>query len=1603
MRNYQAGGCSPLAALVLLLVVVAALALGVKAAHDTFHNGHRLFGDHQESMTVASAASALHFYAHRRAAAVVGVAADPDANAPIVHVAIECDQGAAAHDVRAWLSQHLSDAHGAFELRIVPFSAVSVEAGEESADPRNAFPVFLIHAHADALGAALTAHSSLITVRRVAVLPATIRLHRSVQQHLAFPSTATENASPHPFWARWHDGRTHIVVRFVRTVSAARVVRGIVASERWKVTFAQDVPPSMALLNASHCTLRPFGAHSVLLACGPETPRRAVLEAALQLAGFPGAVWVEPRPRLATQNNVATMTLQSETRTDRPTWLKGITGRGQILLVSDTGLDYDSCFFRDDAQPVAMYPATNPQHRKVLSIVECVDDDGNLDHSDQADQHGTHVVGSAVGHVIQGSDSSNADFNGMAKDAQVVFHDLNCGGTHGVTLPSGDIRDAYLPGYTVGARISSASWGSPSPSTEYDSMDHLTDVFAYEHLDMLIVFAAGNSASAGILSPAASKNVLTVGAHHNSMAAAGRNTMSGFSSRGLSFDGRIKPELCGPGEPVRSAMSDGDLTTNQCTTSVKNGTSMATPHISGSATLFRQYLVHGYYPSGTERLADSLHPSGSLLKAALIHSSLPVGVRGPDKGQGFGRLTQEPLFYFAESGTPPYLLLVNNRTIRQNEQVSFCLTFESATTDRVTDFRATLTWTDPGSMADGSSHSKVNDLDLTVSLADDGGRLVFPNGKDTWDRTNTVEQIQIALSAHGVRRSVVVTVAAHLVVDDGLYGGQPFSLVVWGPNLLVNETACAASTCPSGCSGHGQCVAGRCQCQSPFRLADCSECDAGLACHGNGVCSASTARCTCGANINASADPTCGQCASGWYGPNCDSQCQCGVHGTCNTTTGLCRCVSNDVDGHFAGATCDRCAFDYYGPDCKTPSHWCINGVTRAFTADDSGYIQINSDQHYDNALNCGWVITAPYPEWRISIELVWLSVEETYDRFEVYDASFRDLHRALHRYDGKHEAASLERVQSTSNVIFLWFLSDYMGPAEGFTARYTVIRSCDAATTCNGNGVCAESKYCLCFSNYDPATRCATCVAGWSGQNCAIGPESTAPPTPVPTTASPVQTFAPTTTGGPGTRSPATTPRPPRTPTPTSQAPPTTPIPTTAPTPIPLPTPITCTRPGDTVPCSGKGFCSDDGTSCECPDTTGGLYCELACPGNPISGPCSGHGRCLDQPRCSCDPEYLGWTCDFDRANVLWLRVGAASQRVVLDDKVLPWKLATFAPPSVLTPDRDAVAVEIHLRSTTDVAALSVDVALWRRPGDAGNEASVVGGVQRFVLDPLRADGAAVPGSAKCIRVAGWGYGTRTSVLGIRLASQGSAAPPSSATVFVSFVNTAVLTRAACPEGLCAVERCTAATPSDTLVTTVVNLVSFVNGPRPTTADGAGAGNGLWTSSGTPLAVAALGASAAVLVAIVHYLVSECYRRRHYTPAATDGGAHEAAEDYEDDDNEEGDAAAQDDDRPIEMRDLGELESDSFNEPAGAWNVKDSAPLRPQPATATQAAPAVAIAVADIKSPGTNGVHGSGKRDGNGTPSLPRDAVVGHLGRLDPVSYDGASPSIGSGGIHEV
>lgn len=180
---------------------------------------------------------------------------------------------------------------------------------------------------------------------------------------------------------------------------------------------------------------------------------------------------------------------------------------------------------------------------------------------------------------------------------------------------------------------------------------------------MIIFYSAGNYGGNGDYTctmEATSKNVVVVGASESTFDSENVANVAYYSSKGPTYDGRIKPDLVAPGDSIMSANSNGNAGAS-CKTAGKTGTSMASPAAAGTALLVRQYFqdTTGKFwrvvCNKNYLFCKGFTPSGVLMKAVLLHSgskmtqfngaacgcgtpSVNLGAP-PDSTQGYGRIT----------------------------------------------------------------------------------------------------------------------------------------------------------------------------------------------------------------------------------------------------------------------------------------------------------------------------------------------------------------------------------------------------------------------------------------------------------------------------------------------------------------------------------------------------------------------------------------------------------------------------------------------------------------------------------------------------------------------------------------------------------------------------------------------------------------------------------------------------------------------------------------------------------------------------------------------------------------------------------------------------
>jgi subtilisin family serine protease len=507
------------------------------------------------------------------------------------------------------------------------------------------------------------------------------------------------------------------------------------------------------------------------------------------LAAMAEVEWLEPYVAPILLNDVAVQAPRMNVHT---VWTNyGLTGKGQIVAVADTGLD-------NGTNNATLHPDFTNRVHTTFAL-------GRANDWSDPDGHGTHVCGSLLGN----GSASAGQFKGVAYEAQLIMQSTMDAGGY-LILPS-DINVLFMQTYTNGARIHSDSWGS-STFGEYTASSRQADEFMWHHKDALLIFAAGNDGADldkngvidldAIASPASAKNVLTVGAAENERAPGSggltsnswgafarpmppisvdfrsapydgiHHGMAAFSSRGPCDDGRNKPDVVAPGTDIISCRSrhpaagaGWGLYAPNSNYLFMGGTSMATPLTAGAAALVRQFFI--------ER-AGITNPSAALIKATLIGGARPMapGQYGlgdfleippaprPNNVEGWGHVNLAGTLFPTGGRTN---VVYDHDTLTTGATNTYLFTVSATNALCIT-----LAWTDyPGALA--AQRALVNDLDLLVTLPH--GLSLRPRGLATPDRVNNVEGVDVWCAAPG-------TYTIRVIGYNVPYGPQSYALVI---------------------------------------------------------------------------------------------------------------------------------------------------------------------------------------------------------------------------------------------------------------------------------------------------------------------------------------------------------------------------------------------------------------------------------------------------------------------------------------------------------------------------------------------------------------------------------------------------------------------------------------------------------------------------------------------------------------------------------------------------------------------------------------------------------------------------------------------------------
>lgn len=476
------------------------------------------------------------------------------------------------------------------------------------------------------------------------------------------------------------------------------------------------------------------------------------------LAAEDAVQWIEPPlPQFSELNNSNRARIQADEAAAPP---YSLDGAGVTVMVYDGGM------IRASHQDLA----------------------GRVTTPDAATQsnHSTHVAGTIGGSGV----ASGGLRRGMAPGVMIVSYAFETGGPlqEGFLYSNpGDLEADYTEAITVhGADIANNSIGSNTAPNgfncdsegNYGLTDTLIDAIARGSTGspFRIVWANGNERNPPsrcgatyhtTAPPACAKNHITVGALNSN-----DDSMTNFSSWGPADDGRLKPDISGPGcqvgddNAVTSCASASDTAYDDLC-----GTSMSSPTVCGLGALLLQDF-RAQFPGQPDF-------RNSTLKVLLAHTAVDLGNPGPDYQFGYGSVRALPAIDHLRSGN------FVEGTVTQGETVSALIVVTAGEPF----LKVTLAWDDvPGTP--NVDPALVNDLDVRV-FGPDGtryfpwtlGGLANPGApavRTAEDHVNNIEQIYIESPATGTYRLEIFGFAVP-------QGPQPYSIAV--TPTLVNCTS----------------------------------------------------------------------------------------------------------------------------------------------------------------------------------------------------------------------------------------------------------------------------------------------------------------------------------------------------------------------------------------------------------------------------------------------------------------------------------------------------------------------------------------------------------------------------------------------------------------------------------------------------------------------------------------------------------------------------------------------------------------------------------------------------------------------------------------------
>ena len=264
---------------------------------------------------------------------------------------------------------------------------------------------------------------------------------------------------------------------------------------------------------------------------------------------------------------------------------QNLTGKNICVAVLDTGIGPHIDFGWERGRVLAFYDCVNGR---------------TLPYDDNS--HGSHVAG------IIGSSGRNerGERIGIAPECQyVIVKVLDSRGNGKVENVIEGLQWVRENTRRYGIQIVNISVGTPAKTREDETSELVREVEKTWESGLIVIVAAGNNGPnrKTITVPGISRKVITVGASDDEQFARKQNGKIHYSGRGPTIACVKKPDLVAPGANIYSC------TPFRTGYSIKSGTSMSTPIVTGAVALLLQkypYLTNGEVKRRLWNCADDL-------------------------------------------------------------------------------------------------------------------------------------------------------------------------------------------------------------------------------------------------------------------------------------------------------------------------------------------------------------------------------------------------------------------------------------------------------------------------------------------------------------------------------------------------------------------------------------------------------------------------------------------------------------------------------------------------------------------------------------------------------------------------------------------------------------------------------------------------------------------------------------------------------------------------------------------------------------------------------------------------------------------------------------